>query len=185
MVKQKYTFWAFSMVMAVGLILSGDAYAERRMTNTGHVFIRDIDHPALGDAWRDESGLIWGDIVRDENGYVRYMVQSSEYMKDLGRPLPNDHLGAKEYCESISARLPSKEEFTRLREYMGAQPGTPEGYSHHHNKVLPNLSGYWFWSSSVDPNNSDYAYFFYGGYGDIDHDLRNYFNYGAVRCVVS
>ena len=111
------------------------------------------------------------------------MVHSSEYMKQLGRPLPEGQLGAKEYCESIGARLPSIEEFISLREDMGAQPETNEGYSHHNDKILPNLSGYWFWSSSVYPDNSPYgAYDFNGSFGDIGYGYRIY--YVAVRCVV-
>ena len=156
---------------------------ETRTTETGAVFTRDRSHSELGDAWRDESGLIWGDIVRNEDGSIRKMVQSSEYMKEIGSPLPEGKLGAKEYCESIGARLPSKEEFTQLREYMGARTGTPKGYSHHDDKILPNLKNHWFWSSSVYPDNACSAYDFYGTDGVIYYGNR--VNDGdAVRCVV-
>ncbi len=162
-------------------LLGEPSEPETRTTKTGAVFTRDRSHPDLGDAWRDPSGLIWGDIVKNEDGTVRKMVQSSEWMKESGGSLPEGELGAEEYCESIGARLPLKEEFTRLREYMGAQPGTLEGYSHHDDKVLPNLKNYWFWSSSLYPNNS-VAYFFFGNYGGIGSGGLSF--KGAVRCVV-
>jgi hypothetical protein len=38
-----------------------------------------------------------------------------------------------------------------------------------------------FWSSSVNPNNSDNAYDFNGNNGDVDNDNRD--NNNAVRCV--
>lgn len=181
MLKSKYHFLVLAIFMMVDFILTGNAFAndEKRTTDTGAVFTRDRSHAALGEAWRDPDGLVWGDIVKNENGSARYMVQSSEYMKEIGKSLPNRTLGAKEYCERIGARLPSREEFTRLREYMGAQSGTDRGYS---PQVLPNLSDRWFWSSSVYPNVSDVAYFFYGRYGYIYNYYRKY-NY-AVRCVV-
>jgi hypothetical protein len=40
-----------------------------------------------------------------------------------------------------------------------------------------------FWSSSVNPNNSDNAYDFNGNNGDVDNDNRDN-NNNAVRCVV-
>jgi hypothetical protein len=187
MLKRNYSFLALAIFMVAGFILSGNVHAddpEKRTTNTGHDFIRDISHPKLGEAWRDESGLIWGDIMKNGDGSVRKMVQSSEYMKQIGRPLPDGRLGAKEYCESIGARLPSEVEFTQLREYMGARSGRYEEYSHHDDKILPNLKNYRFWSSSVDPNPnySDYAFAFGGYNGDIFYYYRS--RVSAVRCVV-
>ncbi len=152
---------------------------ETRTTTTGAVFTRDTSNASLGEAWRDPDGLIWGDIVKEDES-VRYMVHSSQHMKEFGRPLPEGTLGAKEYCKSIGARLPSKEEFIRLREYMGAQSGTHEGYS---AQVLPNLSGYWFWSSSVDQFTLGEAYRFEGRSGEIYGTNRGHG--GAVLCVVS
>jgi len=165
-------------------LLSQSTEPETRTTHTGAVFTRDRSHVALNEAWRDPKGLIWGDIVKNEDGSIRYMVQSSEYMKKIGRPLPDGQLGAEEYCKSIGARLPTQEEFTRLREYMGARSGTHEGYSHHDDKILPNLNGHWFWSSSVYPSNTDYAYGFSGTDGYIVYYYYRYYNGGAVRCVV-
>jgi len=164
-------------------LLSQSTEPETRTTHTGAVFTRDRSHVALNEAWRDPKGLIWGDIVKNEDGSIRYMVQSSEYMKKIGRPLPDGQLGAEEYCKSIGARLPTQEEFTRLREYMGARSGTHEGYSHHDDKILPNLNGHWFWSSSVDPYVTGFAYDFNGTVGYVGFDYRDNYD-DAVRCVV-
>jgi hypothetical protein len=86
---------------------------------------------------------------------------------------------ATEYCQSIGAQLPSREDFTRLREYMGAQSGTYRGYT---PQILPGLADNWYWSSSVHPDYSYYAYDFSGNYGDVGFDYRSF--YDAVRCVV-
>ncbi len=166
-------------------LLTGQRGSERRTTTTGAVFTRDRSHAALNEAWRDPDGLIWGDIVKNEDGSVREMVHSSQYMKEIGRPLPrplpNGTLGAKEYCESIGARLPSKKEFTRLGGYLGS--GSDQGYSHHDDQILPNLSDHWFWSSLVYPYDTDLVYVFVGSNGNVDgHSCT--LN-GAVRCVVS
>ncbi len=169
---------------------------EIRKTETGFVFIRDMSVPKLGEAWRDESGMIWGDIARNRDGSILYTVQSSKYENELreklGKPkLAEGTLGAKEYCESIGAQLPSgklltgKSDFERLREYMGADKGTlgwmiPEGYK---PQVLPNLE-HFFWSSSVSPDDSFYAYyFFFGRNGGIYYFNRSNDSF-SVRCVV-
>ena len=153
-------------VAAIGVTDPCQLYGENqtRTTKTGAVvFTCDSSHPKLGEAWRDPDGLIWGDIVLKDDRTVHYM----------------NHQDATNYCTSIGARLPSKEEFTSLREDMGARPGTKEGYS---AQVLPNLSDYWFWSSSVYPSNAGYFYDFSGSNGNINYYFRS--NDNAVRCVV-
>jgi len=142
----------------INKLLECDVDDQERHTITGAVFTCDRTQIYLGDAWRDPSGLIWGDIARNVKGEAQYMK----------------HAVATDYCVSIGARLPTMEEFTQLREYMGW--GTPQGYV---PQALPNLSNYGFWSS---PHSGDSAYFFDGSGGDIGNDLRK-FNY-AVRCVI-
>ena len=169
------------VLMVAGFIFSGDAFAEcepgeERETKTGAVFTCDDSYPDLGEAWRDPSGLIWGDTVKETDGTIHGM----------------NHYNAIAYCDSIDARLPSKEEFIQFRQYMGAQPERLMGYSHHDDKILPNLKSYRFWSSSVDPDNIDLAYDFNGDDGFIYYGFRNFDDskrsggdyYGAVRCVV-
>lgn len=134
---------------------------QERITTSGAVFICDRSHLLLGEAWRDQRGLIWGDVVRTVKGDLHYMK----------------HAPAAEYCDLMGAHLPTREEFSQLRQDMGAS--TPEGYT---PQALPNLSGHGFWSSG-DPNDHDMAYFFDGTGGDIGTDNRIFKL--AVRCVVS
>lgn len=160
--------------------------AETKTTKTGHVFTRDTSNPELGEAWRDPSGMIWGDIVKKADGTPYFM----------------NHKNATAYCKSIGAELPSgwessqnksnggqNSDFVRLREYMGATSRSNEGYA---PQVLPNLThvqdgetrNRYFWSSSVHPDYSNYAYVFNGRYGYIGTGNRDYVGFGlSVRCV--
>ena len=143
-----------------------------RANGQANFFVRDTSIAALNEAWRDPSGMIWGDIVRNEDRSIHFM----------------DQYQASTYCESIGATLPSREDFVRLREYMGARSGTYEGYT---PQVLPNFTrndggetyGNSFWSSSVHPDDSNGAYAFGGRYGAIGLYYRYYDYDGAVRCV--
>lgn len=185
MLKLEYRFLVLAIFVVAGFILSGTVNAncksgEQRVTNTGAVFTCDTSHTALGEAWRDPEGLIWGDAVKNEYGLIRQMVQSSEYLKQIGRPLPKGQIGAKEYCESIGARLPSEKEFTWLVEHMGGQPPAP--WERYHPQVLPNLSGkrYAFWSSSIWTDDTWAYYLFWNGVVGI---YPRHFP-TQVRCVV-
>lgn len=157
-----------------------ESTATTRQTNSGHIFTQDHSLPALGDAWRDESGMIWGDIVWGDDGLELFM----------------DQYQAEKYCQNIGAELPSRGDFARLRSYMGATEDSSTGYS---PQILPHLSlgpsveeAYRFWTSSIDPFNDDPyflspydAYFFDGLYGAFGADARNdndHFGY-LVRCV--
>jgi hypothetical protein len=155
---------------------------ERKATRTGAEFTRDRSHPKLGEAWRDSTGMIWGDLVKDTDGDAKWMT----------------HSDAEAYCKSIGAQLPASRDFTRLRESMGAGRGKIEGYE---PQVLPNLrraeKAWWqtrnpdwsFWSSSLDPEKVPYV--FLGGEGGITTGGRmkhfyfyQYEVYNAVRCVI-
>lgn len=166
----KYNFLVLTIV--AGFALSGNAHAdcrsgERRETNRGAVFTCDTSHSDLGEAWRAPNGLIWGDIVKKTDGTIHHM----------------DHDEATNYCGSIAAYLPSDEEFIQLREYMGARSGSAEGYS---AQALPNLSGHWFWSSSVGltRTHDDFASFFVGDNGMLGKLVSDAIFFRiAVRCV--
>lgn len=121
-----------------------------------HTFKRNTQYTALGKAWADPSGLIWGDKT------LNYMTQRM----------------AEDYCRSIGAELPTEEDFRKLREYLGAEPGTRNGYV---RQILPNLNDI-FWSSSAPDRSDGAAYYFDGANGDIVKGfvVCNY----AVRCVV-
>lgn len=150
----------------------------KKVTTTGAIFIRDYSYPALGEAYRDPKGLVWGDIAKKTEGIVSFMNLMN-------------HTDATNYCASIGARLPSKAEFTRLREYMGGlsrTDGDEEGYSdeRYSAQVLSSFSDDFFWSSSVNPNTSDRldAFFAFNSLsGRISYFYRHRFN--AVRCVVA
>lgn len=67
-------------------------------------FIRETKFPQLGEAWRDPSGIVWGDVVLDEAGQFKNMKY-----KD-----------AESYCKKLGARLPTDIETERLlRSYFG------------------------------------------------------------------
>ncbi len=97
-------------------------------------------------------------------------------------PKTMNHYSAEKACNSslkevagisgVTWRLPSKEEYEQA-EKNGIR------------KALPNMS-YWFWSSSVHRNNSDYAWLFNGYDGFVDYYYRsdgNDYDYYSVRCV--
>ncbi len=206
----------FSLLsLTVGVALTPtDARAQTAHGANGQetIFTPDTSNAALGEAWREPDvtnadgtvtrGMIWGDIVKnDDNGNgviedsesIRYMVQSSEYMASIGKPLPAGVLGAKEYCESIGAELPSREDFARLRGYMGATTaasayeGTdylPQVLPHLFRNADGRLVSNHFWTSPPHPDNLDYAYVFYGRSGHIYIVRRDYANDYTARCVV-
>ncbi|MCC7442440.1 MAG: hypothetical protein IT285_12460 [Bdellovibrionales bacterium] len=157
----------------IAQLTGGSGQGQTRRTTTGAVFTRVAAvHRDFGESWRDPSGMIWGDIAKNANGSIRYM----------------DQYQATEYCQNRGGQLPSREDFVRLREYMGARSGTYEGYT---PQVLPNLTrnvngstySNYFWSSSVHPDVSYVAYDFGGRHGYIDYYYRYYVDDGAVRCV--
>lgn len=151
------------------------------------------DPKKFGEAWEDPSGMIWSDIIKDDDGSPLFMNQRS----------------AEPYCKSLGAELPSgwqedqngkhgfpnwDSDFVRLRKYMGAEYAagynSPKGYT---AQILPNLtitnergeiSSRWYWSSSVHPYYFSYAYVFYGYYGGVVFNSRSYGLNGSVRCVV-
>lgn len=139
-----------------------------------HIFVLDPSRPALGEAWRDESGMIWGDILKNADHSIRYLNQDT----------------ATDYCKSIGAILPSEGDFNRLREYMGAKSGIYEGYT---PQVLPNLVrntgnrtlSNFFWSSTVEWIHYHLAYVFggkIGGFGIVNRLFDDDFT--SARCVL-
>jgi hypothetical protein len=138
-----------------------------------HLWVRDTSNSKLGEAWRDEKDLVWGDIIKKSDGTIFKM----------------NHADATNYCTSIGARLPTRDEFVRLRDLMGAtsragfSDARVSGYS---PQILPNLDNLdknWFWSASSPPGYRDDFYNFGGSEGDIfisGKELRY-----AVRCVDS
>jgi hypothetical protein len=134
----------------------------------------------FGEAWEDPSGVVWGDTARDQNGNAIEMTRAK----------------ASNYCADIGASLPTREQFEQLAKYLGGERrtffsagGYPRSYIEGYKpQILPNLtyedkwgtSGYCFWAS-LYPYDSDEAYFFFGGGGDIS--WVEVTDEKAVRCV--
>lgn len=111
-----------------------------RTTVTGAKYIRDFSHSKLGEAYRDPSGLIWGDVVSDQAGKWIKLRQEA----------------AEDYCKKLNARLPTETETFRLatdfgydntfrnpKSYQPFQRGTKD-------TVLPNWPDSFnsFWAST-------------------------------------
>lgn len=77
------------------------------------------------------------------------------------------HDQAMELFKSPEKRLPTIEEFEEAEE-------------HGFREVLPNID-YWFWSASLNPNDSEVARDFNGVNGSTYYYSRSLFS--AVRCV--
>lgn len=141
--------------------------SSRRTSRTGAVFMRDASNSALGEAYKDQLGLIWGSPVMAQ-GEVSRMSQYD----------------ADKYCKDIGARLPTKEDFEQLANFLGE--GTANGYGPYlaDNKtdLLPGLSGNNFWSSSIEANKYETAHVFISKDGLVAWDFRE--KSTAVRCVV-
>jgi len=168
---------SFSRAKMTDANTSAETKVSEKADGTEVIWTRDTTtNPRLGEAWRDPSGMIWGDIVMDQ----------------AGDDISMNHKNATEYCKSIGAKLPSKEDFIRLREYFGALPGSDKGYF---PQVLPHLTyleqgktvrGYALWSSSFLPYDLDHVSIFNSYYGEFDHYYRHWVGYhNPVRCVVS
>ncbi len=148
---------------------------DQRMSNIGAIFTRDTSNPALGEAYKDPSGLIWGSIVKSE-----------DWNAIKGRSAINQY-DVDTYCKANGARLPTEKEFELLAAYLGKY--SEQGYSPFladgKTDLLPGLSSYWFWSSSLNQNGPDIALLFNGSDGymvnGVDRSIT--FIYGAGRCV--
>ncbi len=157
------------------VILTANAGADETRTSRGadgqeHIFTRDTSVPALGEAWRDESGVIWGDLVVHRTS----VVPERSIRVTL-------HSVAAAYCDRIGAQLPSRTDFERLSEYLGATAASDrEGYT---PQILPNLDRY-YWASWVHPDGySDSPFYFDGRTGIIYNDPKEYVEYFSTRCV--
>lgn len=155
----KNSLVAFVALVLGALLWSGNAFTdeETRETKTGAKFTRDRTNNLLGKAWRDPSGLIWGDLVTNDKNRGRYMTYRE----------------AASYCESIYSRLPDIDEITKLRDWLGG--------NFYSSQILSNLIGHSFWAS-IHPDYPKSAYIFMGSSGTIGTDGLS--SHCAVRCVM-
>lgn len=86
-----------------------------------------------------------------------------------------DYQAALTFCQELGggSRLPTREEYEALARSM-----TVNG-RYDHNRI-PDMSGNWFWSSSVHPVAPDGAFYFNGYYGNINVGHRRAKK--SVRC---
>ncbi|MBI4402910.1 MAG: hypothetical protein HY537_02040 [Deltaproteobacteria bacterium] len=143
------------------------------------------DPLAFGEAWRDDSGMVWGDMVR-ENGLPRFMFikDATAYCKHLGAQLPSA------WPESRNSGHGNKDsDFVRLAKFLSDTLFS--------ERMLPNFvyiedgKAYArrFWSATpVDPRfgTDYYGYVFRGEAGYSIDALTDGFDGGiATRCVVA
>ncbi len=143
-------------------------------SNADAIFIPDNSNDKLGEAYKDPSGLIWGNIVTKP-------VDTNRVFLTRPRSILMSQSDANKYCKDIGARLPTKEEFENLAKYLGKgsyKPYLADGDT----EYLPGLYGHWFWSSTDDgPDFPDYAFMFNGSQGYTR--IYNRTNRISVRCV--
>ncbi|HLE09673.1 MAG: hypothetical protein A2504_02305 [Bdellovibrionales bacterium RIFOXYD12_FULL_39_22] len=141
--------------------ISSDTEVLTKTSVNGHVFTQVLDYPEMGNAWRDESGLIWGDIAMDDTGQEKSVIQGHAWV----------------YCNEIGAKVPSKEQFAQLVEYLGGK--TKNGYR---PEIIPNLADHMYWTSSVSNTDDEhYGIRFDANHGILESYLRN--DFFSVRCV--
>ncbi len=80
-----------------------EARAGERSIRKKNTFERDRSNPKLGEAWKDPKGVIWGDVVTNEDESPKLMT--------LG--------GAINYCHSIGAELPDEGHYLYLATSLG------------------------------------------------------------------
>ena len=101
-------------------------------TLQGATFTRiDGTYPSMTEAWRDPDGRVWA--FQFKEGLDRYV-------------------DAVQFCSSYGLRLPTEQEYDRLRGEMGY--GTPAGYSPqafilYAQINYPNAGSNYFWTSTV------------------------------------
>lgn len=140
---------------------------QTRTSASGHKFIQVTNRPELGNAWKDESGLIWGDLVVDSDGNPVTMAQQQ----------------ARDYCNSLSDNqhqymLPTNAQLEQLAEYLG--DGSDSRYTPE-PEILPNLIKNRIWSGSIRKGLRPSGYVFYGSYGTLGSFDR--YSTSLVRCV--
>ncbi len=143
----------------------------------GSLFTRIMNHPELGEAWKDPSGRIWGSFATDANGKLLEMTKDE----------------AQEYCESRGAFLPHEDSYKSLFDTYLAYHyvTTVNGSSVRTWKYFPEIMPYGkSWISNRQKsvrNNYDYGYFDAiadsenGSFSTVDTLVAKKF---AVRCML-
>ncbi len=166
-------------ILAISLIAGGGARAAnecdtlpecRQLKNEYEGFLQKVEARILA----LQPSPQFGDIVRNANKSVRTFVQSSEYIKSIGGPVPNGELGALEYCASHGMHLPSARELAQLAsrqctsDIAGKEPCGAAGISE------TAKDGYYQLNAQNADGQSDIFYFSYAGYKRPAGDLGNH-----------
>ena|SRR3990167_1935573 len=119
-----------------------------------------------------DNAIKLGDIITTSKGYD-FVMLGHNIWKDITSGITWYDVEPKTYTfdkavKTFGDRLPTKEEFTIAE-------------SHGFREILPNMKNNWFWSSSVHPNSTDYAYGFHGYSGNGYYDVRDLSD--SVRCI--
>jgi hypothetical protein len=125
---------------------------------------------ALGKTWRDSDYLVWGDVYNNGSSIITVNFQE-----------------AKEYCEKIGAKLPTAQDFVRLKIGMGGSHLKPKEKGDYKPQILPNLNVHFsVWTSTTHTlsNGEQQAILFQGMMGRFDEKKINY-NQAGVRCVIT
>ena len=166
--KNTVTNSAFILFFAATVLITADAGAQTHQSTTAGIeFTRDRSIRAFHEAWRDPRGILWGDVVINEDGSLATM----------------EHQEATDHCRDIGGRLPSEEDFRYLIAAMG-------GRSAYAPQVLPHLDGgFLYWSSSclgTTPCELTNTFYFVSQTGAyyLNNDIRGR-SYQSlhVRCV--
>jgi hypothetical protein len=127
------------------------------------------------EVWKDaQSGLLWGD--RLDSKYSHY---SAVALDSTGKVLSEYACKSNEGTRAVAGIGEKKFGLPTINEYAQAEKNGVR-------EVLPNMKDYWFWSASLDPNNTDSAQFFVGFNGDSGSGYRDggsRGNHVSVRCV--
>ncbi len=139
--------------------------------------IPPVQIKACNDSSTNLRSVVVGFKCRTSKGAIYERVARANFgesWKDSDGLIWSDYIGshsqydAVSLCQRLSGTLPARADFER---------GEANGF----REVLPNMKDRWFWSSSVRPNYSAYAYDFNGDIGYIAYYNRDS-NY-AVRCA--
>lgn len=157
-----------------------------RVPETGAHFIRDTRYPKLGEAYRDPSGVVWGNIAMAETQARTFRVT---------------FVFAERFCESIGARLPTQKEALRLLSYLGTPhkefKDTYVGrntLADGRTEIIPAFNEGYFWTSTMKRSLLSWRSNHYFGFGvnyyedglKVMHasSYIDHLEYAEVRCVV-
>jgi hypothetical protein len=156
-----------------------------RVPETGALFVRDTRYPKLGEAYRDPSGIIWGNIAIAETQPSTFRVTFSF---------------AERFCESIGARLPTQTEALKLLAYLGTPSKefkdtylVRNTLADGRTEIIPALGEGYFWTSTMKRGLFSWNSNRYFGVGTnyIEDGFRvmhashyvDHLEYAEVRCV--